>query len=248
MKQWWRGALVGLFAYLVFVVLAAPAEKVLPLVQARLGNIQFAGLEGSLWSGKAAQVAVQPLQLRDVNWHLRPFGLFMGRVVFGVRAQLQQQAIKARLGSTFLGKPYLSSVRGRVSASDLSYWLGLTQLQLDGSVDFDIDYVEWPDSGLPGLAGRAIWSSARVVAPLELALGVAQLDTRIEGTATRGELQASGGALLVQADVELKPDGAYRLDANIQQKGELPQAVSKFLSTFAEYQDGNYRLEWTDKL
>ena len=57
-----------------------------------------------------------------------------------------------------------------------------------------------------------------------------------------------GGALLVQAEVELKPDGAYRFDADIQQKGDLPPAVEKFLSAFAEYKDGSYRLEWADKL
>ena len=46
----------------------------------------------------------------------------------------------------------------------------------------------------------------------------------------------------------MKPDGAYRFNANIQQKGDVPQAVSKFLSTFADYKDGSYRLDWADKL
>ena len=248
MKSRWAGVLVGLFAYLLFLVLAAPAAKVLPLFQPRLGDIQFTGLEGSFWTGKAARVDVPPLQLQDVNWRFRPLALFVGRAVFGVRVQLQQQEIKARIGSSFLGEPYLSNISGRVRASDLSYWLGLTQLQLDGSVAFDFDDVAWSDSGVPALAGRATWSPARVVAPLQLMLGMAQLDTRIEDAATRGKLQVSGGALLVQADVELKPDGAYRLDANIQQKREVPRAVAKFLSTFAEYRDGAYQLEWADQL
>ena len=54
--------------------------------------------------------------------------------------------------------------------------------------------------------------------------------------------------LLVDADVELKPDGAYRLDAQIQQKGDVPDAVAQFLSTFAEYRSGSYRLDWSDSL
>ena len=248
MKPWWRSVLVGTVAYLLFLLMAAPAAKVWPLFQSRLQNIQLAGIEGSLWSGKAAQLDVSPLQLKDVRWSFRPFSLFVGRAEFKIHGQLQAQEIKAKVGSTLLGKPYLSDLRGRIRANDLFYWLGLKQVQLDGPLSFHIDDVEWSESGLPAMAGTAWWSFARLVSPLELVLGKARLETQIEDAVTRGTLQATGGALLVQADVELKPDGAYRFDADIQQKGDVPQAVVKFLSAFAEYKDGNYRLEWADKL
>ena len=248
MKLWWRSALVGTVAYLLFLLMAAPAAKVLPVFQSRLQNIQLAGVEGSLWSGKAAQLDVSPLQLKNVSWSFRPFVLFVGRAEFKIHGQLQAQRIKAKVGSTFLGRPYLSDVRGRIRANDLFYWLGLTQVQLDGPLNFHIEDVEWSESGLPAMAGTVWWSLARLVSPLELVLDKVRLETQIEDAVTRGTLETTGGALLVQADVELKPDGAYRFDANIQQNGDVPQAVSKFLSTFAEYKDGNYRLEWADKL
>ena len=248
MNPMWRSVLVGTVAYLLFLVMAAPAAKVLPLFQSQLQSIQLAGIEGSLWSGEAAQVDVSPLQLKDVRWSFRPFSLFVGRAEFKIHSQLEAQKIRAKVGSTFLGRPYLSDLRGRIRANDLLYWLGLKHVQLDGPLDFHIDDVQWPESGLPAMAGTAWWSLARLVSPLELVLGRAQLDTRIEDAVTRGTLQAMEGALLVQADVELKPDGAYRFDADIQQTGDVPQAAVKFLSAFAEYKDGNYRLEWADKL
>ncbi len=248
MKPWLRSVMLGSAAYLLFLVMTAPAATVLPLFQSQLQNVQFAGLEGSLWSGKAAQVDISPLQLQDVNWHLRPFALFIGRAVFKIHGQLQAQRIRAKAGSTFLGTPYLSDVEGRIAANDLLRLLGINQLQLGGQLVFDIEDVEWVESGLPAMAGSASWSPAQLTSPLNLTFGKAQLETQIENTITRGKLTASGGALLVQADVELKTDGAYRFDANIQQKGDVPEAVSKFLSTFAEYKDGNYRFEWADKL
>jgi hypothetical protein len=247
MNAGWRSGLLGAVAYLLFLLMVAPAAKVWPLFQSQLKNIHIAGVEGSLWSGKAAQVDVSPLQFKDVNWSFRPFGLFVGRAVFDVHAQLQAQRIKAKAGSTLLGSPYLSDVKGRISANDLFYWLGLKQVQLGGQLDFDIDDVAWSESGLPAMAGTASWSPAQLVSPVKLLLGKAELETQIEDAVTRGQLKTTGGALLVQADVELKDDGAYRLDADIRQKGNVPQAVSKFLSTFAEYKDGNYRLEWADK-
>ncbi|MEN8802806.1 MAG: type II secretion system protein N [Thiogranum sp.] len=248
MKLWWRSVLLGALAYLLFLFMTAPATKVLPLFQSQLQDIRFTGVEGTLWSGKAVQLDVSPLQLKDVNWSFRPFGLFVGRAVFDIHGQLQAQMLKAKVGSTFLGGRYLSDVRGRVSANDLLSWLGLRQLKLGGMLDFDIDEVEWSESGLPAMAGIASWSPAQLVSPIKLVLGKAELETQIEDAVTRGRLETTGGALLVQADVELKADGAYRFDADIQQKSDVPQAVLKFLSTFAEYKDGSYRLEWADKL
>ena len=248
MNPWWRSVLLGAVAYLLFLVMTAPAAKVLPLFQSQLQHVQVAGIEGSLWSGKAAQVDVSALRLQDVKWRLRPFALFVGRAVFKINGHLQAQRIRAKAGSTFLGTPYLSDVKGSIAANELLRLLGIHQLQLGGQLDFDIDDVEWVESGLPAMTGSVSWSPAQLISPLNLAFGKAQLETQIESTVTRGKLNASGGALLVQADVELKSDGAYRFDANIQQKGDVPQAVSKFLSTFADYKDGNYRFEWADKL
>jgi hypothetical protein len=248
MKLRWRGMLAGVVAYLLFVVVAAPAEKVLPLIQSGLPDIQLAGVEGSLWSGQATQLDIPPLQLRHVAWSFRPFGLFVGRAVFDVEGELQAQRVKAKAGLTFLGRPYLSDVRGRIGANDLLYWLGIKPLQLSGGLDFDIDDVLWSEAGLPAMAGTASWAPAQLISPIQLVFGTARLETYIEDSATRGRLETKGGALVVQGDVELRPDGGYRFDADIQEKGNVPQAVSKFLSTFADYRDGSYRLEWADKL
>ncbi len=246
MKSLWRGVLVGVPAYLLFLVTTAPAAKVLPFVQPQ--GIRYSGIEGSLWSGRAALVDVSPVQLTDTRWSFRPFALFAGQLEFAVEGQLQGQRVEAYAGSSFLGNPYVSDVRGRVAANDMLKLLGLDRLQLAGELEFDIAEVEWPESGYPALGGTLIWSPARVTAPIELELGKARLETRIEDGVTRGKLETTGGALLLQADVEMSSSGAYRLDANLQQKGDVPQAVTKFLSTFAEYKDGTYRLEWSDTL
>ncbi len=248
MKPVWRGVLVGVAVYLLFMVVNAPAAKLLPMLQPRLEGVSLAGVEGRLWSGKAALINAAPLRLQDAHWRFRPFALILGDLEFAVEGRLQGQTVRARVGSSFFGRKYLSDVEGRISASDLMYWLGLTKVKLDGQLDFDIAEVEWPESGFPAVSGTIAWSPARVAAPVELMLGKAQLETHIEDAVTRGTLEATGGALLVQADVEMQADGAYRLDANIQQKGEVHQAVGKFLSTFAEYKNGNYRLEWSDTL
>ncbi|MFQ5643205.1 MAG: type II secretion system protein N [Thiogranum sp.] len=246
MKPLWQGVLSGVVAYLFFMVVTAPAVKVLPLVQPE--GVRATGVDGTLWSGRAARVAVPAVQLTDVRWRFRPLALFIGQVRFAIEGSLQGQRIEADAGSSFLGKPRASDVRGRMAASELLKLPGLQQVRLDGMLDFDISEVEWPDSGYPAVAGTVVWSGARVGAPYELELGKMQLETRIEDGVTRGTLKNEGGALLLQADVEMNSSGAYRLNARLQQKGDVPQAVTGFLTTFAEYKDGTYILEWSDSI
>jgi general secretion pathway protein N len=249
MKNIWRWLLPGAVVYLVFLVVAAPADKLLPLVQPQLQGVRLSGVEGRLWSGQAMQVSVASVQLSDVRWSFRPLALLLGRAEFSVSGQLQGQAVQGRAGSTVLGRVYLSDVQGRLAASDLLlYWQQLKQVSADGYLDFSLDEVRLSETGVPAVAGTVNWSPARVVAPIELQLGKVQLETRIEDEVTRGKLEATDGTLLVQGDVELNASGAYSLNADLQQKGNVPQAVAKFLSTFAEYNNGSYRLEWSDTL
>jgi general secretion pathway protein N len=248
MKSWWRLLVAGLAAYAVFLVLSAPAAKLLPYLQARLPGVQFAAPSGTLWSGQAVRVGAGAVQLDRLRWRLRPLALFKGALEFSLDAELGGRPLTGRAGMGVFSGAYLSDVVGQVVASDLLYWTGMTQVKLDGQLDFAIDAIKGIGSGLPAVAGTISWSPARVLAPLELNLGQAQLVTQIESGATRGQLSASGGVLSGTGELTVNPDGNYALVAELQTKGSVPQAVDKFLATFAEFKDGKYRLEWSDQI
>jgi general secretion pathway protein N len=242
----WHGVALGVGAYLFFMVATAPAARVLPLLQPE--GVQLAGLEGSLWSGSAALVTVSPVQLQDLEWRFHPFALLLGRAEVTLDARLQGRPVSARVGDRLFGSRYLADVDATVGASDLLGWLRVNQIAAEGNLALELSEVRWPEGALPALTGTAAWTPARVSAPVELSLGTVRLDAAAEDGATSGKLSSSGGALLVDGDVRLEPDGAYRLDARIRQEGDVPDAVGRFLTTFADYDDGVYRLEWSDRL
>lgn len=245
----WQGALTGVAAYVFFLLITAPAAKLLPLLQPRLEGIQLAGLDGSLWSGSAALVSAPPLQLQDLQWRFRPLALLLGRAEVALQASWQAQPAAAVAGKPLFGDPYLADVSAVIPAPEVLRLAGVRQVTADGNLALELERVQWrADAAVPAVTGVASWSPARVGAPVEVVLGSARLDTVAEQGVSRGSLKASGGSLLVDAQVELKPDGVYRLDAQIQQNGDVADAVTQFLSTFAEYNNGSYRLEWSDSL
>lgn len=244
----WHGVLTGVVAYAVFLLATAPAAKLLPLLQPRLEGVQLAGVDGSLWSGSAALVTAKPVQLQDLQWRFRPLVLLLGRAEVALDASWQGQPATALAGKAVFGGPYLADVSATLPAQDVLRWLKVRQVSVDGKLALQLARVQWTAEKLPAVTGGIGWTPARVSAPLELVLGSAQLDTVAELGMTRGKLKASGGALLVDADVELNPEGAYRLDAQIRQKGDVPDEVTQFLSTFAEFSNGSYRLEWSASL
>jgi general secretion pathway protein N len=248
MKSWWRLAVAGLAAFVLFVVLSAPAAKLLPYFQPQLPGVQFSGVTGSLWSGRAVRVGAGAVQLSKVHWSLRPLALFKGALEFSIDADQGGHPLTGRAGIGVLSGIYVADVVGQLAASDLLYWSGMTGIGLDGQLDFAIDTIEEIGAGLPAVAGAVSWSPAKVLAPLELDLGQAQLVTRIEAGVTHGKVSASGGVLTVTGDLTVNPDGNYTLVAELQKKGSVPQAVDKFLATFAEFSNGNYRLEWSDQI
>jgi len=248
MKDSWRLAVVGVTAFVLFIVLSAPAAKLVPWLQPQLPRMQLIGISGSLWSGRAQQLNAGGVQFSDVHWHLRPLALFAGALSVAVDAQLRGQPLRAHAGLGFFSGAYVADATGRMPAADLLFLTGMQLVELGGQVEFDIDEMTGIGQGFPAVAGTVSWAPAQVVAPLELDLGKAQLQTRIEGGVTRGQLTASGGALAVTGDVTFNPDGSYQLVGDVQKNGTVPQAVDKFLDAFAEFSNGSYRLEWSDKI
>ena len=243
----WRTVAAGVVAWLVFLVATIPADRALALAP-QIPDVAIGPVQGTLWNGQTGSVIVKGIQLDKLRWHFRLLSLFTGRFEFELQARLGDKPAHALAGKRFSGTPYLADVQLSLPASEVLYRLGIKQVGVSGDLVMDLDDVRFAVTGIPMFSGVTRWTPAEVEAPLVLSLGTATLTTQHDGSITQGDLVATGGALQVKADVALEATGAYRLNAVITQNGNVPRAVTKFLTTFAEYQNGNYRLEWSDNL
>lgn len=237
----------GVVTWLVFLVATIPADRVLayapPIPGLGIGSVQ-----GTLWSGQASHVVAKRVQLDNVRWRFRPLSMIVGRFEFGLEGKLAGKPQRALAGKEFFGSPYLDDVQVSIPAAEVLYRMGVNKISVGGQLLLDLDDVRFSPTGIPMFSGQVQWAPAEVEAPLVLSLGTATMTTQNNGDVTVGDLVANGGVLQVQAEVALEAGGAYRLDATIRENGEAPQAVTKFLTTFAEYENGSYRLEWSDNL
>ena len=243
----WRSVALGVVAWLVFLVATVPADRALALAPP-IPGVAIGSVQGTLWHGRAGRVVAKGVALERVRWQFRWLPLFAGRAEFDLQARLAGKPVHAIAGKGFSGTPYLKDVQLSLPASDVLYRLGIKQVSVGGELILDLDEVRFSPSGVPMFSGETRWAPASIEAPLALSLGSATLTTQHDDNTTQGKLVAQGGALQVQADVVLERSGAYRLNALITQNGNVPQAVTKFLTTFTEYENGKYRLEWSDNL
>ena len=237
----------GIVAWLVFLVATIPADRVLAFAPPMPG-VAIGSVQGTLWNGQANLVVAKGVQLDDVHWRYRPLSMFVGRFEFGLEGKLAGKPQRALAGKKFFGPLYLDDVQVSIPAAEVLYRMGMNKISVGGQLLLDLNDVRFSPAGIPMFGGQVQWAPAEVEAPLVLSLGTATMTTQNNGDVTAGNLVANGGALEVQANVTLEAGGAYRMDATIRENGEVPQAVTKFLSTFAEYENGSYRLEWSDNL
>lgn len=243
----WRAVAAVVVAWLVFLIATIPADRALALAPSMPGVV-LGNAQGTLWRGQVSRVVVEGVQLEDVHWRFRPLSIILGRFEFDLKGEFAGKPVQTLAGRTFSGALYLENVQASIPASEVLYRSGVNHLTVGGQLSVDLDEIRFSPASIPMFSGQASWTPAEIEAPLALSLGTATLTTQQNGNVTEGKLVTSGGVLLVQADVTLESSGAYRLDAAIRPNGTVPQAVTKFLTTFAEYENGSYRLEWSDTL
>lgn len=165
-------AIVALLA-LAFVVLAlawtAPADIAYQVLRSRLGGWQAQGLSGSLWSGRAEQVALHGMPLGALEWRVSRSAFFAGSTQghaslrgTGILLELEfeRRGPKAALRNVALTLPaqWLApamALPGMVPLGEVTAKLSTIEL-LDGFLTHAEGGVEWRGVGVSGAAEGAV--------------------------------------------------------------------------------------------
>lgn len=200
-------AAAGFAAFLLFLVARAPASL---LARQLPPALSLAGIDGTIWSGRAAAVSLQGRPLGAAAWSCRPWRLLM--LEWACRLQLKPAGgeLSAQLAGNLHGDMEAREVTGRLP---LAWFEGLVATAgWSGWLEADVRRVRVA-SGLPFDAeGRLYLRALQAPGPDGAALG--DFEVLIgQGTVGTGTLSARlrdlGGPLRVRGTLTLEQDRSY---------------------------------------
>ena len=124
--------------------------------------VQLSGLQGSIWSGSAAEASAAGLYLRDLKWRLRPLRLFTGKLAATVEAKPSSGFLEADVAAGLGGTISLSNVNGSLPLSDFASVARVPGLAGNASIQFEELRIR---DGLP-VAATGTLAIANLVAPM----------------------------------------------------------------------------------
>ena len=124
--------------------------------------LQLSGIDGTIWSGSAAEVSAAGLYLRDLKWRLMPLRLVTGKVAARIAASPSSGFLEADIAAGLGGDVTLSNVNGSLPLRDFATLARMPGLAGNASVQFNELRLR---DGLP-VAADGTLAVADLVAPV----------------------------------------------------------------------------------
>ena len=232
--------LLGLVAYSVFLIATLPAAR----AWAWFGGgvpLQAYGLDGTLWSGRAAVLQDQLRRLEAVQWQLRPVQLLLGRVAVDATGRLPDEG---RLRGNFKLTPsamHAEDLKFDLPATTLLQWAEIQlPVKVDGRFDSLLQELAVSQGRLIQANGIVNWHSASLnLGRQPLPLGNIALRLEPADGAIKGTLMNQGSPLQLGGDLRLTPDGKFVLDINARLAGEADEATRQAFVNVGVPADGS---------
>lgn len=247
----WRYLLIGLLAYLVFLVVQFPAERAYAWWKSGPGAQQpllLAGIEGSVWAGHAERAKLGAQSVDGLRWRLHPWQVFSGAVGLDVDLRLRDGFARGELKAGVDGRFEIEHLEARLPLAALAV-PALQALRPEGVLHADLREVAWNGHSLASAEGRLVWSGAAVQLLQPLPLGDLSLTLHSDPEGVSAALADAGGPLLAEGLLTLGADGAYQFSGRLGARNDAPPALQQALRGLGRAgADGRIAIERSGRL
>ncbi len=208
----WRYVLIGLLAYIAFLLVQFPADRAYAWWKAGPGAQQpvvLTGLSGTVWQGRAQRALIDGQRLDGLAWHLKPWTVLLGKLALDYEVRLNDGFMRGAVAADPQGAVTFETLEAKLPLAQLSL-PAIATLRPGGVVNLNLREVDWNGEALLSAQGRVVWSNAGIslLQPLQFGDLALTLETRDDGVV--GELSDAGGPLQAEGLLTLKPDGSYQ--------------------------------------
>ncbi len=244
--------LLGAIAFAIGLVVLVPAEFALnraePLLAAQGVNLTARGIEGTLWQGRAAAVAVAGIRIDDLTWRTSLLPLLSGRLGVDLTARLPGGSASANLTLDRQGG-HAEGAEMSFDAALLSY-LSPLPMAASGMLSVNLAEIGWEGEQLTAISGRLLWRQAGLTAPQKIDFGDLVVDLTLGPQGgVQGKLSDGGGPLKAEGDITVEASGAWHINALLSAREGAPRELYDALKFIGRPDpQGRYRLRFAGRL
>jgi general secretion pathway protein N len=244
----WRLAALGAGAYLLILVATFPAAYVSGMLHRKGAELTLNGVSGSVFSGQAAQLVYQQMDLGPVHWQLRPLALLLGRFEYRLELSSPANHGSLRIGKSLTGRTHVRDVDLELQPDRLINHYSPVSLHTSGTAHLDFETFN-PQSDFSGTVnGRLVLRDAVLLEPTNLVLGTLKVDVVTENGELVGQI-TDGGELGVRGDMALSATYAYRVMLLFKPGNDVSADTLQALEFIAQRQpNGDYRIDMSGQL
>ena len=232
MKRLLSYGLLGLLAFLTFLLLQAPATLATDLLARRLPDFSARAVAGLATEGSAQGLRWRGVHVERLAWKWQPQALASGWLEFKLDVDDPDVKLTGNVALNLERRLRLRDLSGRLPLVALSALAGQPQPPLQGIVEFSLRELRLNAAGQPQSAdGVVALLNARATLGESQYLGEFVVQLRpADPEGIQGAIQDNGGPLALDGVLNLAPDGGYRFNgrATVRDAGDQPlrQAMS----------------------
>lgn len=214
MKRVLGHGLLGLLAFLLFLVLLAPASLVADRIGERLPGFSAQTAEGTVTEGSMRDLRWRGVRIERLNWDWRPLALFTGWLEFRLDTDDPEAKLTGNAAVGWDRRWRFQDLAGRLPIAKLGILAGRPKLPLQGVVEFSLRDLYLNAAGRPQSAyGVVHLLNLRAILgqPLNLGDFVVQL-AGADPEGIQGTIRDKDGPLALDGTFNLLPDGRYRFN------------------------------------
>jgi hypothetical protein len=232
-------AVFAIACFLFQLLATVPARLVLGHAGQVLPQVSVAGVQGTIWSGSAANIELsidgKQHSLGETKWQLSKLPLIWGSAALDLSAQHNKQTIIAHAALGVGGSVRLSDSDISLPAAMIREFAPIP-VEIGGQLSLRINELELVGQAVEALDGVLTWQQAEVDftgTPAELGSYVAELSMDDKGAYLAKVSDLGGAALGISGDVEYAPQQrTYKVDAQLIPGEKLDPNIKNMIFQF----------------
>jgi hypothetical protein len=254
MKTFFKYLLLGIGAYLFFLILNFPAQLGYHFLEKKLppnitSKISITEISETWHNGRAGKISFKGYEIKDLDWKLRLQGLLFGELQ--VNMDFLFMGSKARMTAGISPGHYrVTDLSFAPPIEELNRVLSDYGVKLKG--DFKASFKEIKikkDLKMARTDGIITWANGSVIEPQKLPLGDFKALIKDQKSGIKVLISDNKGHVKLDGIINIKQDKTYQADISIGPRDSASSDLKTMLSFLgARDTNGNYKIKYNGSL